>query len=88
MSTGGGGLCPGEGLCPMEGLCPGEGLCQGKEWAVRILLECIIVHEITTNLRLYGVITLTVSGTGTWTGTGTRTMGNNRCWPPPYSGAV
>ena len=52
-----GGLCPGVsvegGLCPEGSLCL-EGLCQGgppaestpygKEWAVLILLECILVH--------------------------------------------
>ena len=50
---GGGSLWPGESLASwvsgQGGLCPG-GLCQGdpsygKERAVRILLECILVHE-------------------------------------------
>ena len=39
------GLCPGESLS-REGLCPGKPPCSNK-WAVRILLECILVwkHE-------------------------------------------
>ena len=48
---GGGGLCPGRSL---SGLCPGGSLsggsvsgrpAYGNEWAVHILLECILVYH-------------------------------------------
>ena len=38
-----GGLCPG-GLCPQGGLCRETPNPESKKQAIRILLECILVH--------------------------------------------